>query len=326
MDAVAIQAKHIQWSIGGNVSVNRNRILDIGTRQYDYYPGHRYDKNGNPIASIPAFLGKNIGGGQYCTVPGNIFVEGRPMGLFYGIKTNGLVGEGETGPKYAQDGFIVGAGGILYVLQDKNYPATNPSLPPDQQRDANGHPLDGYRDYVVPEYDRVVIGNPHPKFTYGFGTSLTLWDFLVSATFTGSYGNDIINTNALIDYDITRTGNVRREAVFDAWTPENPGAKYPAFGAVNPNEKKLFTDRLIEDGSFLRFSNLTLSYSVPTKKIKFLQALSFNVAVNNVWVWTKYTGWDPEVSSYGADMMRMGIDSGSYPSARTFSFGISATF
>ena len=65
---------------------------------------------------------------------------------------------------------------------------------------------------------------------------------------------------------------------------------------------------------------------MPLKKKSFIQGLSVYGSVNNVCVWTKYSGWDPEVSSYGSDMFRMGVDSGSYPSARTYSLGVNLTF
>lgn len=82
----------------------------------------------------------------------------------------------------------------------------------------------------------------------------------------------------------------------------------------------------IEDGSYLRLSNVSLSYDVPIGKNKVLRGLNIGASANNLWFWTKYSGWDPDVNSYGSDVMRMGADTGSYPSARTFSLDFKFTF
>ncbi len=321
VDAVIVKTKKFTWDFGGNITFNRNKITDIGANCVQkYYPGAMYDSDGNEMPYKWAFLGQKVGGSSYFNAPANIFIEGQPMGLFYGIRTNGMVGLGSTGPGVS-NGQVIGPGGINYVLQYRNYqnrPGFDPAV--------DNYPADGDRNFVDELYDRVVIGNPHPKFTYGFSTSFSYKNLSLSATFNGVYGNDIVNANALIDNDITRTGNVRREAFYDRWTPENPNGRFPAFDAYSTNEKKLFTDRIVEDGSYLRFANLTLSYTVPLKKKSFIQGLSVYGSVNNVCVWTKYSGWDPEVSSYGSDMFRMGVDSGSYPSARTYSLGVNLTF
>lgn len=86
------------------------------------------------------------------------------------------------------------------------------------------------------------------------------------------------------------------------------------------------TDRRIEDGSYLRLSNLSISYKLPIPKNKVFRNITVGVSGSNLYVWTKYSGWDPEVSSNGNDMKKVGIDNGSYPSARTYSFDLKFTF
>ena len=83
---------------------------------------------------------------------------------------------------------------------------------------------------------------------------------------------------------------------------------------------------VVEDGSYLRISNVSLSYQIPVPENKVVRGMSVGASARNCHVFTKYSGWDPEVNSYGSDMTRVGIDCGSYPSARTFCFDLKFTF
>ena len=96
-------------------------------------------------------------------------------------------------------------------------------------------------------------------------------------------------------------------------------------GGNGAAQLRYFTDRLIEDGSFLRLSNLSLSFHVPLKKDAFIKGLDLTASAGNLYVWTNYSGYDPEVNSFGT-LEKMAIDFGSYPSARTFSFDAKITF
>ena len=149
-------------------------------------------------------------------------------------------------------------------------------------------------------------------------------------SFTGCYGNDIANINLVQETHLgSQNMNIRREAFENRWTPENPGNKYPSIeslqGANGSAQLRYFTDRLIEDGSYLRLSSLSLSFHVPLKEKSFVKGLDLTLAGNNLFVWTKYSGYDPDVNSFGT-LDRMGIDFGSYPSARTVSFDAKITF
>ena len=98
-----------------------------------------------------------------------------------------------------------------------------------------------------------------------------------------------------------------------------------ATGGSN-TERGFVTDRYIEDGSYLKLSSLSLSFSVPLPKNKVLRSLDLGVSATDVYVWTNYSGWDPSANSFGASMTRMGIDSGSYPPSRAFCFDCKFTF
>ena len=171
-----------------------------------------------------------------------------------------------------------------------------------------------------------LIGNPNPKFTYGFNTSFSYKRLTLTANFTGSYGNDIYNLNNNNEFKTNQvTYNVRRCAYVDAWSAENPGGRYPALGKTSATDTR-YLDICIEDGSFLRLANISLAYDIPLGKKGFVKALSVAFSASNLVVWSDYSGWDPEVNSFGANVRRMGIDSNSYPGARTYSFDLKFTF
>jgi hypothetical protein len=302
MDVTPIAIGDFEWNIAGNISFNRNKIEDIGSSGNG---GTVYLSPGNP-QECRYYLGSNIGTSNYMQAPANIFIDGQPIGLFYGYKTDGFVQEGETGIPLVAGGEPTAPGSIKYV-------------------DINGN---GYLDAD----DRTVIGDPNPDFTYGFSTSFTWKDLTFSAAFDGSYGNELVNANLAQSTDTRKMSsatnyvNILRDAFYDAWTPQNPDAKYPALNSFLLEDIRRFQDRWVEDASYLRISNVSLSYRIPLPKNKVIQRMSAGISASNLYVFTKYSGWDPEVSSYGSSMTRIGIDIGSYPTARTFSFDLKFTF
>ena len=287
-ESVLLKKKDLRWSVFGNIAHNRNRIVKIGLPASE--------------GLSPYFMGKTIGNANYCKTPINIFMEGKPMGVFYGLKTDGIVKEGETGPGLTE-GTVMAPGGIRYI-------------------DKNGN---GYVDTGME--DKQIIGDPNPDFTYGFGTSFSWKGFSLDIQFDGVYGNDIANINLIQETDLSRSQmNIRREAFRDSWSASNPDGKYPAIGVYSTAETKFFSDRFVEDGSYLRLSDITLSYRIPLPKNKVVKSMDLSLSASNLLLITKYSGYDPEVNSFGSDMMKMGVDYGSYPSARTFSAGIKMTF
>ena len=298
LQATPIKTKELEWRLNGNISFNRNTILSINetANRSNIY----LDADHNEEAVY--FYGSSVGSSNYANSAANIFIVGYPMGLFYGYKTDGIVQVGETGP----------------ALLDGGTPAQPGHL---KMHDTNGN---GYID----DEDRMIIGNPNPKFTYGFGTELNYRNLTLSISCNGSYGNDIINVNNMRETDTAQKNhNILRAAMYDAWTPENPGAKYWAIGSISSTETRALKDIDIEDGSYLRLANISLSYSFPIKKdAKVLRGLSLGLSASNLYVWTNYSGWDPDVNSFGSNVMKMGADAGAYPSARTFSADVKFTF
>lgn len=305
VEATPVSVGDFEWNISGNISFNRNTITSLGASGS---PGQLYipsKADGTPeLKDCSYYYGKQIGSSNYLHSVVNIFIQGQPIGLFYGYKTDGIIQEGETGIPLTSGGAALGPGQIKYC-------------------DING---DGF----LSDLDKTILGDPNPDFTYGLSTSFSWKGLSLSASVDGTYGNQLVNANIIQETKIVSNNssysNIRREAFTQAWTPENPDTNYPKLGGMTLEELKFMTDRWVEDASYLRLSNVSLSYRLPIPKNKVVRNITLGVSGRNLYVFTKYSGWDPEVSSFGNSMERIGVDLGSYPTARTYCFDLKFTF
>lgn len=183
--------------------------------------------------------------------------------------------------------------------------------------------LDG-NGRITPE-DRTVLGDAQPLFTGGLTNTFTYSNFSLSLFFQGSYGNDIFNATKM---DITGMQDFRNQSleVLDRWKRPGMVTDIPRPG----NRENIWnSDRYIEDGSYLRLKNVSFMYDFDTKGrlsklgIKKLQPY---ITAQNLWTWTKYSGYDPEVNAYGSSALELGVDYGTYPQSRTFVLGINVEF
>jgi hypothetical protein len=181
----------------------------------------------------------------------------------------------------------------------------------------------------INDADKTIIGDPNPKFIYGFSNNLSYKGLTLSMMFTGVYGNEIVNGNLLQEEDTSpanpasNINNIRSDAFYKAWTPENQDTRYPRLRKTNNSGD--FTDRIVEDGSYLRLSNLTISYNISLKD-KWIRNIGLNLTARNLFVITKYSGWDPDVNSFSSGSQKIGVDWGSYPSAKSYLLGLNMTF
>lgn len=286
--SAAILNGKLKWNVSANIARNRNQITNLGLPETQF-----------GTERFVAFVGRQISGGTFFKAPANIFIEGRPAGLFWGYATNGIVADN------ADLDVAPNVQGVETVLGDVFYV--------DQNGDGN-----------ITEADLTVIGDPNPDFTYGIGSDVSYGQFSLSLLFNGVQGNDIANGN------LSRSGfarglsdNIISDAYFNAWTPENTDATYPRFNYVNPGD---FVDRFIEDGSFLRLSYVSLGYSLPAGTIKGITNAQFFVSGQNLFVVTDYSGFDPEVDSFSFDPQRQGVDWSSFPKLRSFTVGLTLGF
>jgi len=187
-------------------------------------------------------------------------------------------------------------------------------------KDFNGN---GIRDLD----DKQIIGNPNPKFTYGLTSNMSYKGFDLSIFLQGSQGNDIYNLSAQGQgYDYGQALNMLREVYTDHWTPTNTNAKYPV---IKTNSQAQMSDRFVEDGSFLRLKNVQLAYHLPAEKwqLNWLSEGQIYISAQNLFTITNYSWYDPEVNSYGStNSIVLGIDHYVYPTAKTFTLGIKASF
>lgn len=299
LEAVPLLTKRIEWTLSGNLSLNRNKILSIDPSGLS--SGMIFIDADKPQQYVEYFTGATLSSTTVCRDYVNIFISGQSMALFYAMPTDGLVKAGEKGVP-------------LETAADEERPEGSVNY------------IDTNKDGVISALDRCVVGDPNPDFTYGFSTSFR-WDRLrFSMDFVGSYGNDIYNLNNMNDSNVTSyTQNKLRAAVYDAWTPDNPNARYPALSALSAADLNWASDRFVEDGSYLRLANVAVSYAIPFPKKSVLRTLTLGLSAKNLYVWTQYSGWDPDVNSFGS-VLRKAVDVGSYPGARTYMFDVKFAF
>lgn len=289
------------WSVGGNIGFNKSTIEDLGFEPTDF--GMLHDVRGYEGAKIGDHFGV-----------ANLFIAGKAPGLFFGYQTQGIIQ-----PEDLVDGKVA------YIAQDGSTKYYTSSKGNDLAV-GNIKCVDLNEDGIVDEKDKTIIGDPNPDFTYGFQTRIEWKNLSLSASFNGVSGNDIFNSN--IRYEMTpskQAGNIRREAYRNMWTEDNHSNLYPAATSVTKN---VVYDRYIEDGSYLRCSDITLNYVLPKtwmKKIGF-QNTSIFASVKNAFVITDYSGYDPEINSFAFDGLRPGIDMNAFPNMRSYVFGLNVTF
>jgi hypothetical protein len=200
------------------------------------------------------------------------------------------------------------------------------------------------KDNIIDAADRVVIGNPWPKWTFGFNNAFSYKNFDLNIFITGSIGNDLLNYERYLNEIPFNSGtyanyfssinNYARPASINiadssTVTLRNPGHNIPRLAPGDPNGNNRMSQWFVESGSYLRVKNMALGYNLPAKLLTPLTLKSLRVAVNvqNLFTITGYKGFDPEVGmvNYGGTTMA-GLDNGRYPNTRMYSFNLIAEF
>lgn len=294
VEATPIVNKNWNWTVGGNVSFVKNTIKELGMAPTNF----------GMLKNVSGYWGDNVGNNTFTKFPANAFIVGRSIGLFMGYKTAGIMQQDEYDILKAENRTLTMKGKEI-IPGDVKY------------IDQNG-------DNIVDDNDRVIIGNPNPDLTFAFTTALSYKQWKLDMAFNGVVGGDIINANLIDETDVKNANlNVRKDAFYKAWTPENMSNAYPRLGY---EPKGVLSDRYVENGSYLKLSNISLSYLLNFKKSTTIKSLSFNFTASNLFTITSYSGYDPDVNTFANDVDRMGIDLTSYPSARNFTFGVIANF
>ncbi len=220
---------------------------------------------------------------------------GKPIGNIWGFITDGIFQEGDdiaNTPRFTGD---EGAGDQRYV-------------------DANGNG-------VLTDQDMAVIGSALPDYIFGIVNTLSYKGFELHTIINGVQGIDMYNgtRQGLSVGDMGEFNGGKW--MLDAWTPENPNTDIPR---VRDSYIDKTSDRFVEDASFIRVSNIQLSYTVPNKilsRVK-MQNLMVYASLQNYFTITKYSGFDPEMHSGGNSNLNLGYDKHNYPSVKSLTFGV----
>ena len=235
----------------------------------------------------------------------NITQAGGAVGMFYGYVTDGLFTSTDQ-LNELDYGYAVGPQGLY--LGDVRY------------KDLNG-------DGKIGSEDVTFIGDPNPKFTYGMTNTFRYKNFDFSFFLQGVYGSKIFNWTRKYTESLSSVYLNQSTDVMDRYTPSNPTGTVPRYNQFTNNNLRN-SDRYIESGSYLRIQNISLGYNLPAawvKKVKMASARIY-VTAQNVYTFTKYSGYDPEIGAFNQSVLSQNVDNGHYPNPRTFNIGANVEF
>ncbi len=288
------------WANGGELSnigyeVSANlKMLNLQNFQWEV--GASVGHYTNTIEALPdGAYTTSIYGAEILTSVGNA------AGVFYGYKTNGIYTTAEAAEN---DGLKIvdGYGTETYFAAgDVRFE-------------------DAYADGIIDEKDKQIIGDPNPDFYGSFNSRFNIRNFTVDALFTFSYGNDVYNYLRASLESGSDTYN-QSTAVLNRWKYEGQVTTQPKAVYGDPMGNARFSDRWIEDGSYLRFKTLSINYKVPLSGSKTIKGLNIWASANNLFTFTNYLGRDPEVSM-NSSVLYQGIDAGLLPLTTSYYVGI----
>ncbi|MDR0834454.1 MAG: TonB-dependent receptor [Candidatus Symbiothrix sp.] len=320
LNTVNVITKDFQWNTNLVFSLNRNKVISMNTA------------SGEDTRSAV----DNVWGGSSTIV--NRTVVGQPIGQFYGYE---VIGRFEK----ATDFYYKNAEGDIVRTPVMS------NLPIDEE---NGVWIGDYiykdqnHDGVIDEKDRAFIGNPEPKFTYGINNNFAYKNWDLGIQLVGVYGNDVVNYarrymenpqynnsnyfTSVLDYAqlglIDPNGpNDYRNVKIIGGDPRAP--RMPRSSANGADYDYVFSDRFVENGSYLRIQNVSLGYTLPQNLLHKIDVsnVKFYVNLQNLYTFTKYRGFDPEIGTQGTGSLRTtGVDNGRYPSPRIYTLGVNVTF
>ncbi len=316
VNTVNIENKDFSWRSNIVFSLNRNKVISLDSES----------------GSMPQTL--QIGS-DVATVTNT--VVGKPIGQFWGYKVIGRFNkpedfyykdaDGNVKPVALPQGTSIASsptsGGVFigdYIYADLN------------------------NDGVIDDNDQTFIGNPEPKFTWGFGNTFSYKGFDLSFQFSGSYGNKVMNygrrfleITGSTSNQLTTVLDYAQLAKIDAEGPDdyrnyyvvNTGSTMPRLSTESDKNRNFrVSDAYVEDGSYIRLQNISLSYTFPRKWVQkiYLSNAKLYCNIQNLFTITKYDGFDPEVGSLRGNALLNGVDYSRYPSPRIYTVGVNLQF
>lgn len=301
-------------SIGltGNVIANQadfqNQGIEVAVGWQDETAGgFKYSINGNfsynankvkevATGNVPIYGGGSAAtGGQLSTRT----IVGQPIGSFFGLQVDGI---------FQNEAEIESSSQPNAAPGDFRYVDTN-------------------NDGTIDARDRVVLGNPNPKYFYGLNTNFAYKNFDLTVDIQGVAGVQIYNANKGLRFG---SENFSKDFYDNRWHGEGTSNTYPSAN-IGGNQNYWPNSWFVEDGSYLRIRNLQLGYTFPEATLSKLNISRLRVFVNaqNAFNFFNYTGFSPEIigtAATGSSPIEAGIDNGVYPLSAVYSFGVNLTF
>lgn len=306
----ALRKKNFDLTLNANIAFNRNEVISLG---------------GLDVRGTSGWASTEVGYDY-------LVQEGSSIGKIYGYVSDGRYEVSDFSSYDNTRGAWILNTGVA------NASSTVGTIRPGAMKlkDLNN-------DGIVDATDRAVIGNTNPKHTGGFSVTSRIYNFDVAAYFNWSFGNDIYNANK-IEYTSSSKYSSRNMistmASGERWTNlradgtiSNDGAELEAMNANTSlwspyMSRYVLSDWAVEDGSFLRLGTVTLGYSLPkaiASKIR-MKNLRVYASGYNLFLWTNYTGFDPEVSTRRRTNLTPGVDYSAYPKSKSYVFGLQVGF
>lgn len=314
LNTTNIVTRDFQWTSNVVFSLNRNKVKSLDTANSSIEKSYQPSSTNYIVTKT---------------------VVGEPIGQFWGYKVIGRFDKPED--FYYHDA----AGNIQQVaIPSGNTISQSSTWIGDYiYEDING-------DGVIDSSDCTFIGNPEPKFTWGFGNTFTWKGVDLNIFFSGSYGNDALNLTRMRIEDPRQNSNILRSSLnyakVDVIDPNLPADDFRNLHVVNPGSTTMpalqrtdananytrVSDLLVEDASYIRLQNISIGYTFPRNWMRkiYLQNLRVYFSAQNVYTWSKYKGLDPEVGAMYGDALMTGVDYGRYPSPRIYTFGLNVSF
>ncbi len=294
-----------------NAGSVRNHGLELELRYQDRKGGLAYNIASNfsfinnkviSLGTGQPILGGEIDNGTYAarTAPGY------PIGAFYMLEMSGIFQDPSEVFSSPFQGDRVGPGDVKYI--------------------------DHYEDFVIDEKDRVYVGSPIPKFTYGLSADLNYRNFDFTMFFQGVYGNKIYMQIGKDIEGFYRNLNITKRYAEEHWRSDYPSNTMPRASWYASTNNIRPSTRFLFDGSFVRLKNVQLGYTMPTafsQRIN-IDRLRIYISGQNLITISNYIGMDPELTTSANDPgekdLASGIDWGTYPSSITYTIGLNLTF
>lgn len=299
--AVLVKTKNFAWQAGLSMGKYTNKIEELpASNKIELYA---LDANGNKTGEptvINGYTSSVYGDNNVLTAVGHA------AGVFYGYQTKGV---------FASDAEAQAAG--------LKYPTGLSQAPSRDFRAGDVHFVDQNGDGWISEADQVVIGDPNPDFFGSFFTNFSYKRFSLDLNFKYSVGNDVFNYQRS---QLESGNNIWNQttAVCNRWRYQGQVTDVPRVMSADNDmwvNNERFSDRWIEDGSYLKLKKVRLTYKLPVNNLSWLQGFTIWGEANNVFTLSDYTGNDPETTA-GNSVLYQGIDAGYLTSGRNFNLGI----